>query len=126
MNYEFLAESMLIFTVSLPSGLKKNVEFDRCGDKTYRFITSDHDVAMAIKRHSLTKKGRIIDKSLPEEEQVAKVEKENEEDKETIHFDNITKAKNYLKKTYNVSTTNLKSPESVKAKAKELGVKIDF
>lgn len=126
MSYEFLAESMLIFAVNLPSGLKKNVAFDRCSDRVYRFTTTDPDVAMAIKRHPLTKKGRIVDQSLPEEEQVNKVEKKMADDENIMRFDNITKAKNYLKRTYGVSTTNLKSPESVRNKAKEFGLKIDF
>lgn len=117
---------MLIFAVNLPSGLKKNVEFDRCSNRVYRFTTTDPDVATAIKRHSLTKKGRIVDKSLSEEEQVNKVEKEMVDDENIMRFDNITKAKNYLKKTYGVSTTGLKSPESVKKKAKEFGLEIDF
>lgn len=124
--YEFLAQSMLIFSVTLSSGLIKNIEFERCSDRVYSFMTSDKEVAMAIKRHPLTKKGRIIDKSLPEEEQVTKVEEKREADKDILHFDNITKAKNYLRKTFEVETRNLKTPESVKAKAKELGVTIDF
>lgn len=117
---------MLIFAVNLPSGLKKNVAFDRCSDRVYRFTTTDPDVAMAIKRHPLTKKGRIVDQSLPEEEQANKVEKKMADDENIMRFDNITKAKNYLKKTYGVSTTGLKSPESVKEKAKEFGLVIDF
>lgn len=124
--YEFLAQSMFIFTVSLPSGLIKNVEFERCSDRVYSFMTSDKDVAMAIKCHPLTKKGRIIDKSTPQEEQKVKVEEKKEVDKDILRFDNITKAKNYLRKTFNVDTRGLKSPESVKTKAKELGVSIDF
>lgn len=124
--YEFIAQSMLIFAVVLPSGLKKNIEFERCSDRVYSYMTSDKDVAMAIRRHPLTKKGRIVDKSQPEEDQSKEVEEEKKVDEHTLHFDNITKAKNYLRKTFEVDVRKLKSPESVKEKAKELGVIIDF
>lgn len=124
--YEFIAQSMLIFAVVLPSGLKKNIEFERCSDRVYSYMTSDKDVAMAIRRHPLTKKGRIVDKSQPEENRPKEVEEEKKVDESILHFDNITKAKNYLRKTFEVDVRKLKSPESVKEKAKELGVIIDF
>lgn len=125
MSYEFLAQSMLIFTVTLKSGLIKNVEFDECGPGAYSYTTDNSEVAEAIRRHTLTKQGVIIDTSVPEEEQQAKVDEEKCDDN-SIHFDNITKAKTYLAKTYGVDTRKLKTPDSVKDKAKELGIEIDF
>ena len=47
-------------------------------------------------------------------------------DDNALRFENITKAKNYLQKTYKVDVRKLKSPEQVKEKAKELGVDIVF
>lgn len=123
--YRFVAKSMLIFVVTLPSGLIKNIEFERCGNDAYSYITDNKQVAECIRKHPLTKSGRIIDESQPEEEQVQQQE-EQVKDENALHFENITKAKNYLQKTYKVDVRKLKSPESVKEKAKELGVVIEF
>nr|DAX05559.1 MAG TPA: hypothetical protein [Caudoviricetes sp.] len=122
--YRFVAKSMLIFVVTLPSGLIKNIEFERCGNDAYSYITDNKQVAECIRRHPLTKAGRIIDESQPEEIQQQK--EEQVKDENALHFENITKAKNYLQKTYKVDVRKLKSPESVKEKAKELGVVIEF
>lgn len=122
--YRFVAKSMLIFVVTLPSGLIKNIEFERCGNDAYSYITDNKQVAECIRKHPLTKAGRIIDESQPEEIQQQK--EEQVKDKNALHFENITKAKNYLQKTYKVDVRKLKSPESVKEKAKELGVVIEF
>lgn len=122
--YRFVAKSMLIFVVTLPSGLIKNIEFERCGNDAYSYITDNKQVAECIRNHPLTKAGRIIDESQPEEIQQQK--EEQVKDENALHFENITKAKNYLQKTYKVDVRKLKSPESVKEKAKELGVVIEF
>lgn len=122
--YRFVAKSMLIFVVTLPSGLIKNIEFERCGNNAYSYITDNKQVAECIRKHPLTKSGRIIDESQPEEIQQQK--EEQVKDENALHFENITKAKNYLQKTYKVDARKLKSPESVKEKAKELGVVIEF
>ena len=123
--YRFVAKSMLIFVVTLPSGLIKNIEFERCGNDAYSYITDSKQVAECIKKHPLTKAGRIIDESQPEVEQIQQKE-EQVKDENALHFENITKAKNYLQKTYKIDVRKLKSPESVKEKAKELGVVIEF
>ena len=122
--YRFVAKSMLIFVVTLPSGLIKNIEFERCGNDAYSYITDNKQVAECIRKHPLTKAGRIIDESQPEEIQQQK--EEQVKDENALHFENITKAKNYLQKTYKVDVRKLKSPLSVKEKAKELGVVIEF
>lgn len=122
--YRFVAKSMLIFVVTLPSGLIKNIEFERCGNDAYSYITDSKQVAECIRKHPLTKAGRIIDESQPEEIQQQK--EEQVKDENALHFENITKAKNYLQKTYKVDVRKLKSPQSVKEKAKELGVVIEF
>lgn len=122
--YRFVAKSMLIFVVTLPSGLIKNIEFERCGNDAYSYITDNKQVAECIRKHPLTKAGRIIDESQPEEVQQQK--EEQVKDENALHFENITKAKNYLQKNYKVDVRKLKSPESVKEKAKELGVVIEF
>lgn len=128
--YRFVANSMFIFAVALPSGLIKNVEFEACGVGVYSYMTDNKQVAEAIRKHPLTKQGRIIDKSEPEEpEQEAGKPMDSMDGlmgPDVLHFDNITKAKNYLAKEFKVDTRGLKSPASVKAKAKELGVEIDF
>ena len=122
--YRFVAKSMLIFVVTLPSGLIKNIEFERCGNDAYSYITDNKQVAECIRKHPLTKAGRIIDESQPEEVQQQK--EEQVKDENALHFENITKAKNYLQKTYKVDVRKLKSPEQVKEKAKEFGVEIVF
>ena len=124
--YRFVAKSMLIFVVTLPSGLIKNIEFERCGNDAYSYITDNKQVAECIRKHPLTKAGRIIDESQPEEEQIQQQKEEQVKDENALHFDNITKAKNYLQKTYKVDVRKLKSPKAVKEKAKELGVVIEF
>lgn len=124
--YRFVAKSMLIFVVTLPSGLIKNIEFERCGNDAYSYITDNKQVAECIRKHPLTKAGRIIDESQPEEVQIQQQKEEQVKDENALHFENITKAKNYLQKTYKVDVRKLKSPESVKKKAKELGVVIEF
>jgi hypothetical protein len=124
--YRFVAKSMLIFVVTLPSGLIKNIEFERCGNDAYSYITDNKQVAECIRRHPLTKAGRIIDESQPEEVQIQQQKEEQVKDENALHFENITKAKNYLQKTYKVDVRKLKSPQSVKEKAKELGVVIEF
>lgn len=124
--YRFVAKSMLIFVVTLPSGLIKNIEFERCGNDAYSYITDNKQVAECIRKHPLTKAGRIIDESQPEEVQIQQQKEEQVKDENALHFENITKAKNYLQKTYKVDVRKLKSPSSVKEKAKELGVVIDF
>lgn len=124
--YRFVAKSMLIFVVTLPSGLIKNIEFERCGNDAYSYITDSKQVAECIRQHPLTKAGRIIDESQPEEVQIQQQKEEQVKDENALRFENITKAKNYLQKTYKVDVRKLKSPESVKEKAKELGVVIEF
>lgn len=124
--YRFVAKSMLIFVVTLPSGLIKNIEFERCGNDAYSYITDNKQVAECIRKHPLTKAGRIIDESQPEDVQIQQKKEEQVKDENALHFENITKAKNYLQKTYKVDVRKLKSPESVKEKAKELGVVIEF
>lgn len=129
--YRFTANSMFIFAVVLPSGLIKNVEFEDCGEGVYSYMTGDKQVAEAIRQHPLVKQGRIADRSEQEDEADEVVEKpmddmETEKDANVLHFDNITKAKNYLHKEFQIDTRGLKSPDSVRAKAKELGVVIDF
>lgn len=127
--YRFTANSMFIFAVVLSSGLIKNVEFEACGEGLYSYMTGDKQVAEAIRQHPLVKQGRIADKSEPEDEADEVVEKpmdDMEKDANVLHFDNITKAKNYLHKEFQIDTRGLKSPDSVRAKAKELGVEIDF
>ena len=124
--YRFVAKSMLIFVVTLPSGLIKNIEFERCGNDAYSYITDNKQVAECIRKHPLTKAGRIIDESQPEDVQIQQKKEEQVKDENALHFENITKAKNYLQKTYKVDVRKLKSPESVKEQAKELGVVIEF
>lgn len=129
--YRFTANSMFIFAVVLSSGLIKNVEFEACGEGLYSYMTGDKQVAEAIRQHPLVKQGRIADRSEPEDEADEVVGKpmddmETEKDANVLHFDNITKAKNYLHKEFQIDTRALKSPDSVRAKAKELGVVIDF
>lgn len=124
--YRFVAKSMLIFVVTLPSGLIKNIEFERCGNDAYSYITDNKQVAECIRKHPLTKAGRIIDESQPEVEQIQQQKEEQLKDENALHFENITKAKNYLQKTYKVDVRKLKSPKAVKEKAKELGVVIEF
>lgn len=124
--YRFVANSMLIFVVTLPSGLIKSIEFERCSNNAYSYLTDSKQVADCIRKHPLTKAGRIIDESQPEETETQKDKEEQVKDKNVLHFDNITKAKNYLQKTYKVDVRKLKSPDSVKEKAKELGVSIEF
>lgn len=124
--YRFVANSMLIFVVTLPSGLIKSVEFERCSNNAYSYLTDNKQVADCIRKHPLTKAGRIIDESQPEEVQLQKHEEEHVTNEHALRFENITKAKNYLQKTYKVDVRKLKSPESVKEKAKELGVDIVF
>ena len=127
--YRFTANSMFIFAVVLSSGLIKNVEFEACGEGLYSYMTGDKQVAEAIRQHPLVKQGRIADRSKPEDEADEAVEKpmdDMEKDANVLHFDNITKAKNYLHKEFQIDTRGLKSPDSVRAKAKELGVVIDF
>lgn len=124
--YRFVANSMLIFVVTLPSGLVKSVEFERCSNNAYSYLTDNKQVADCIRKHPLTKAGRIIDESQPEEVQVQKHEEEHVTNENALHFENITKAKNYLAKTFGVDTRKLKSPQSVKNEAKKNGVEIDF
>lgn len=126
--YRFVANSMLIFVVTLPSGLIKNVEFERCSNNAYSYITDSKEVADCIREHPLTKAGRIIDQSHPEEvvKKVLVDALKEAVDADVLRFENITKAKNYLQKTYQVDVRKLRTPESVKEKAKELGVNIVF
>lgn len=124
--YRFVANSMLIFVVTLPSGLIKSVEFERCSNNAYSYLTDNKQVADCIRKHLLTKAGRIIDESQPEEVQVQKHEEEHVTNENALHFENITKAKNYLAKTFGVDTRKLKSPQSVKDEAKKNGVEMDF
>lgn len=126
--YRFVANSMFIFAVALHNGLIKNVEFEACGVGVYSYMTDNKQVAEAIRKHPLTQQGRIIDKSEPEErvEEVVRKLMDVVKNLNVHHFDNITKAKNYLHKEFKIDTRGLKSPDSVKAKAKELGIDIDF
>lgn len=124
--YRFVANSMLIFVVTLPSGLIKSVEFERCSNNAYSYLTDNKQVAECIRNHPLTKAGRIIDESQPEVEPIQQQKEEQVKDENALRFENITKAKNYLQKTFKVDVRKLKSPESVKEKAKELGVVIEF
>ena len=109
--YRFVANSMLIFVVTLPSGLVKSVEFERCSNNAYSYLTDNKQVADCIRKHPLTKAGRIIDESQPEEVQVQKHEEEHVTNENALHFENITKAKNYLAKTWRRYEKAEKPPE---------------
>jgi len=124
--YRFVANSMLIFVVTLPSGLVKSVEFERCSNSMYSYITDNKQLADCIRKHPLTKAGRIIDESQPEEVQAKKQKEEQVKDENALRFENITKAKTYLQKTFKIDVRKLKTPESVKEKAKEFGVNLVF
>ena len=124
--YRFVANSMLIFVVTLPSGLVKSVEFERCSNSMYSYITDNKQLADCIRKHPLTKAGRIIDESQPEEVQAKKQKEEQVKDENALRFENITKAKTYLQTTFKIDVRKLKTPESVKEKAKEFGVNLVF
>ena len=85
--YRFVAKSMLIFVVTLPSGLIKNIEFERCSNDAYSYITDNKQVAECIRQHPLTKAGRIIDESQPEEVQIQQQKEEQVKDENALHFD---------------------------------------
>ena len=129
--YRFVANSMLIFVVTLPSGLIKSVEFERCSNNAYSYLTDNKQVADCIRKHPLTKAGRIKDESEPEPEPKKALDEVIGKamdlmDDNALRFENITKAKNYLQKSFKVDVRKLKSPEQVKEKAKEFGVEIVF
>lgn len=128
MSYEFIANSMFIFTVTLASGLVRDIEFDAGENGVFSYSTQEKEVADAIRRHPLVKRGCIIVKSEPQPRQeLAQVDELGEEqDSGALVFDNITKARNYLVKTYGVDAKTLKTPASLMDCAKANGIKIKF
>lgn len=127
MKYDFLAKSMLIFTVTLASGLIKSIEFEPCGNGSFSFSTTDPNVAVAIRRHPLIKQGRIIDTSeIAEENHLVEAEKPKDDAGDILAFENITKAKNYLKQNFGVKVGNLRKPDDVMRCALKHGVRMKF
>ena len=139
MTYIFSSERQLIFKVVV-AGRDRLVEFgERNNIGRSLFVTENHYIAAAIRRHDFYKNGIITEAgeptlnpspregldenptpALPEGEGVKEV-KSN-----VVEVENISAAREYLVQTFGIERKSVKSPSQIKSQAKKCGIEIRF
>lgn len=136
MTYIFSSERQLIFKVVV-AGRDRLVEFgERNNIGRSLFVTENHYIAAAIRRHDFYKNGIITEAetptkaetptegnptpALPEGEGVKEVKRN------VVEVENISAAREYLVQTFGVERKSVKSPSQIKSQAKKCGIEIRF
>lgn len=115
----FISEKQLIFRVTV-KGSPMIVAFSEIsnGAKS-RFFTSNNDVADAIRAHKFYREGKIFETP---EQRTEQRQAPPAEERETIEFRDISKAKTWLKKTYGSEAQALRTPQEITAFGKEKNI----
>lgn len=135
MYYSFAADRKLIFVVQ-SSGRKRLVEFgERSDSGVSLFTTTDENVAQAIRRSSMSRRGIIVETTVeqqPEEKkpkETVQAKKEPVADKaqgEIREYDNFTLAREAITKEFNIPKAEVRNPTSLERAAKEHGFSIRY
>lgn len=135
MEYTFAAERKVVLFIQA-GGRNRLVEFGErndCGVST--FFTTDDAVAHAIRRHSLSRRGVIVETTKPQAPKVAPVETK----KATIApkvptengipvraYDNYTLAREAICKEFGIAKNKVRKPETLEKIAREKGFAIKY
>lgn len=134
MDYTFAAERKVVLTVQA-GGRNRLVEFGErndCGVAT--FFTTDDAVAHAIRRHSLSRRGVIVETTKPQQEPTPKktVLSANKPKVPTENsipvraFDNYTLAREAICKEFGIAKNKVRKPETLEKIAREKGFVIKY
>lgn len=119
--YEFAASRQFIFHKEI-GGVQRLIEFGELSGGTSAFQTKDAKVAEAIRGMQLFKRGAIVETTRGGNEPEEKgVEEKGVEEKV---FTNITRAKEWMSKTWGIPRGALRKPSDMEKAAKEHGVKV--
>ena len=130
MTYIFSSDRQLIFKVVV-AGRDRLVEFgERNNIGRSLFVTENHYIAAAIRRHDFYKNGIIAEAETPTKGEPTQALPEGEEVKEVksnvVEVENISAAREYLVQTFGVERKSVKSPSQIKSQAKKCGIEIRF
>lgn len=135
MDFSFAAERKVVLTVQA-GGRNRLVEFgERNGNGVSCYQTSDAIIAQAIRRHSLSRRGVIVETTPPQQEQpqpepkkVAKAETQPKAaDGTPIRaFDNFTVARETITKELGIARNRVRTPATLEKLARENGFVIKY
>ncbi len=126
-TYEFVAERQLIFHTEV-GGIPRLIEFEEhTGNNMSLFQTQEDEVAAAIRRTAMFKRGWITEttKAPTSMRESANIDEETEErEEEEKTFSNITQAKDWVSRSWSIPKRALRKPEQIIKAAEEHGVRI--
>lgn len=134
MYYSFAADRKLVFVVQA-GGRKRLVEFGERGDNGVSlFTTTDENVAQAIRRSSMSRRGIIVETTVeqkPETRPEAAVktpEKPVEKPAEgnVREYDNFTVAREAITREFSIPKSEVRNPTALDRAAKEHGFSIIY
>lgn len=128
--FEFASERQVIFQAEI-DGRQRLIAFgDRSGNGTSVLQTKEPKVAEAIRRTALFRRGAIVETTAPNQPKTegsqdanGKSQDEGEKLKDQV-FNNITQAKDWLNRTFNIPKNQLRNSEAAIKAAKEHGINI--
>lgn len=140
MFYTFVADRKLVFVVDA-GGRKRLVEFgERDSNNASLFSTTDADVAKAIRRSSMSRRGIIIETTVaqkPEEPRkkaavAPKPTAQTDAAKTDVtqgdirEYDNFTQAREAISKEFGIAKSTVRNPTALERAAKEHGFSIKY
>lgn len=136
MEYTFAAERKVVLTVQA-GGRNRLVEFgERNEAGVSTFFTTNDAVAQAIRRHSLSRRGVIVETTKPQEPAPEKAKKataapqkpeEKTSDGTPVRaFDNYSVARETITKELGIPKTKVRNPAALEKIAKENGFIIKY
>lgn len=135
MYYSFAADRKLVFVVQA-SGRKRLVEFGERSDRGVSlFSTTDENVAQAIRRSSMSRRGIIVETTVEQQPEEKKTESSVKNQKEPVsentqsdvrEYDNFTVAREAITKEFGIPKTEVRNPTALERAAKEHGFSIRY
>ena len=133
MTYIFSSERQLIFKVVV-AGRDRLVEFgERNNIGRSLFVTENHYIAAAIRRHDFYKNGIIAEAETPTKAETPTLNPSQREGLESegskrnvVEVENISAAREYLVQTFGIERKSVKTPSQIKSQAKKCGIEIRF
>lgn len=138
MEYTFAAERKLVFVVQC-GGRNRLVEFgDRNISGASVFITTDPNVAQAIRRSSLSRRGVIVETTKPQEPAPEKASQTNTNttqktqspqepaSPEVRPYENFTLAREAIIKEFGLKKSEVRNPTALARVAQEHGFTIKY
>nr|DAE48533.1 MAG TPA: hypothetical protein [Caudoviricetes sp.] len=124
--YEFCSDRQYIFCVEV-GGVRRLIEFgdqNQFGRSVYQ--TKNRQIAEAIRKTSMFKRGRIVETSAPKQEDDVRAPSPQQNKIEVKTFANITQAKEWVSKFCGIDKSKLRRPAQTIEAAAEHGIKIEI